>query len=201
MKEIFEDIIKNRRWNDVLCGSGSTLEYTESLRSSLPDFLRKHNIQSMFDAPCGDYSWMSLVQLPEGFKYIGGDIVSFMIDDNRSKYPDVDFRVVDISQDDFPDMDLLFCRDCLFHFSHEDLVKTFANIARSNVKYVLTTSFAIGHNGGLTTGGFRQLRLEDPPYKFEPPIDMIDDWPKDVENTPARYMCLWPRSTFENFKP
>lgn len=196
MKEIFEDIIKNRKWRDVLCGSGSTMAYTEPLRNALPDFLRKHNITSMFDAPCGDYSWMSHVTFPDNFKYIGGDIVSFMIDDNRSKYPDVDFRVIDISQDEFPEVDLLFCRDCLFHFSHVDLEKTIANIARSCVKYVLTTSFVNGDNRGLETGGFRELTLEKDPYNFEQPIDAIDDY---IDNEPRRRMCLWPRSTFENY--
>ena len=68
MKDIFEDIIKNRRWREVLCGSGSTIHYTKTLRESLVGFLQKHNINSMFDAPCGDYSWMSLVEFPDNFK-------------------------------------------------------------------------------------------------------------------------------------
>lgn len=198
MKDIFEDIIKNHRWNEVICGSGSTMSYTEPLRNVLPEFLIKHNITSMFDAPCGDYSWMSHVAFPEGFKYIGGDIVSFMIDDNRSKYPNIEFRVVDITQDDFPEVDLLFCRDCLFHFSIEDIKKTIANIARSRVKYILTTSFDHSHyaNHDIKTGDFRRINLEQDPFNFNKPIDAIDDY---RIGEPIRRLCLWPRSTFENF--
>jgi len=196
MKEVFEDIIKNHRWNDVLCGTGSTMYYTEPVRTALPKFVNKYNISSMFDAPCGDYSWMSTVQFPKGFKYIGGDIVSFMVDSNRSKYPGVDFRVIDISQDELPEVDLLFCRDCLFHFSHNDLVKTIANIARSRVKYILTTSYVEGNNNDISTGNFRELNLEREPYNFDNPVDAINEY---ITNEPKRRMCLWPRSTFENF--
>ena len=106
------------------------------------------------------------------------------------------FRVFDISCDEFPTVDLLFCRDCLFHFSHEDLVKTIANIARSSVKYILTTSYEQGSNRAIKTGEFRELSLTEEPYNFNNPIDYIDDY---VPGTQARRMCLWPRSTFENY--
>jgi hypothetical protein len=35
MKDIFEDIIRNHRWLEVICGSGSTLKNTQPVREQL----------------------------------------------------------------------------------------------------------------------------------------------------------------------
>lgn len=188
MKEIFENIIRNRIWQDVTCGSGSTIEYTLPLRSALVPFIKKHNITSMIDAPCGDHSWMSLVEFPEDFKYIGGDIVNFMIDENRSKYPDKEFVYLDITQTALPDVDLLFCRDCLFHFSLEDIDRAFDNIATSNVKYIMLTSYYNGTTRDIQTGDFRNLDFSLSPFNFPEPIDSIEDW---IPGHDRRRMCLW----------
>jgi hypothetical protein len=191
MKDIFTDIVKNRKWDQsVPCGSGSSLDYTKKLRETLPSFLVKHRIQSMIDAPCGDHSWMSLVEFPENFQYIGGDIVEFMIDSNQTTWPERDFRVFDLTQDTLPDVDLLFCRDCLFHLSENDLVKVFDNVLSSNVKYIMTTSYLPAHsqNNDIGTGGFRPINLEKAPFSLPEPIDGLDDGPA---NAVIRRMCLW----------
>jgi SAM-dependent methyltransferase len=191
MKDIFTDIIKNRRWEDVPCGSGSTLEYTKLLRDTLPNFLIKHNITSMLDAPCGDFSWMSLVNFPPGFRYIGGDIVNFMVKENQSKYSGRDFRVFDLTIDELPDVDMLFCRDCLFHLSEDDIKKVFDNVLASNVKYIMTTSYieSIGYsNQNIQTGAFRPINLERAPFNLPCPIDSLDDGPLEKIE---RRLCLW----------
>jgi SAM-dependent methyltransferase len=196
MKKIFEDIITHRRWQDVTCGSGSTVAYTEPLRQALPGFLEQHNITSMLDAPCGDYSWMKLVEFSPGFKYQGGDIVEFMIEQNKKDYPDVDFRVFDLTTDPIPDVDMLFCRDCLFHLSLEDIDKVLDNIARSSVKYVMITSHYSGKNRNIQTGDFRSVDFTKAPYNFETPIDSIEDW---IPGHLPRRMSLWPRSVIERY--
>lgn len=189
MKDIFTNIIKNRYWRDAPCGSGSTLEYTRLLRNTLPGFLIKHDIRSMLDAPCGDYSWMSLVVFPEGFKYYGGDIVEFMINENQSKYPDVDFTVFDLTQDTLPDVDMLFCRDCLFHLSETDIKQVFDNIQSSNVKYIMTTSYPTAYdNCNISTGEFRPINLEESPFNLPQPIDALDD---GIPGAVERQLCLW----------
>ena len=191
MKDIFTNIIKNRYWRDVPCGSGSTLEFTQLLRDTLPNFLIKHNITSMLDAPCGDFSWMSLVNFQKGFKYIGGDIVNFMVEENQSKYPDQEFRVFDLTTDKLPNVDLLFCRDCLFHLCEDDIKKIFDNALSSSVKYIMTTSYieSFGYsNQNIQTGQFRPINLERAPFNLPVPIDALDDGiPGKIE----RRLCLW----------
>ena len=49
---------------------------------AFPGLLRDYNITTVIDVPCGDFHWMSRVNL-EGRKYIGGDIVKELIEDNQ----------------------------------------------------------------------------------------------------------------------
>lgn len=196
MKEVFEKIIHTHYWKDVVCGSGSTLEYTKGLRDALPEFVAKHNIQTMFDAPCGDYSWMSLVEFPPGFVYSGGDIVPSLVEQNQKNHPNIEFRNFDLSQDPIPTVDMLFCRDCLFHLSLADIDLVLDNIARSSVKYVLLTSHHSGNNQDINTGSYRMLNFMSAPYNFPDPVDSIEDW---LPGHAARSMRLWPRSVFERY--
>lgn len=198
MKEIFSNIVNQGHWraNNTVCGNGSTMQYTDYLRKMLKGFLERHNIRSMFDAPCGDYVWMSETDLPADFHYIGGDIVESLIEKNRQKHPTVDFRVFDITQDVLPDVDLLFCRDCLIHFSHSDIRLVLDNIARSNIKYVMMTSYSQSNNEDIQTGGFRGVDFYRAPYEFKVAIDSIEDW---IPGYAPRAMCLWSRETIRNY--
>jgi hypothetical protein len=76
----FSKIYQNRIWGGS--GPGSTLAYTKSFRKELECFLGERRIGTLFDAPCGggDMKWMRVVELPPYTKYIGGDIVSALID-------------------------------------------------------------------------------------------------------------------------
>jgi hypothetical protein len=198
MKDVFHKIIFNNHWaaDNTLCGRGSTMEATQNLRTELPGFLQRYEITSMIDAPCGDFSWMSTVEFPPGFKYIGGDVVPELINQNKSKYPDVEFVEFDITSGTVPDVDLFFCRDCLIHLKIEDVWKTIDNLARSNVKYVMFTNYmGMDQNYDVVkTGDYRWIDMTLPPYNFPEPIDYIEDSSK----TDPRRMALWSLSTIKN---
>lgn len=194
MKDIFEKIIVDNVWKidniDTPCGPGSTLEYTSQLRKELPNFLLKHNIQSMLDAPCGDFLWMSKIDLPTKFKYLGGDISETLIKHNKENYKDFEFFLFDITTDNFPDVDLLLCRDCLIHFSFSDIDKFFNNIVNSNIKFILLTNHKKDRYNfkDISTGDCRPVNFTKAPYNFENPVDVIND---SCENFIERDLCLW----------
>lgn len=198
MKEIFEDIIKNWKWKKHPCGPGSTLIYTENLRQQLPLILKKYDITSMIDIPCGDFSWMNGVLFPKNFKYIGADIVDFLIEDNREKYSGKEFQVIDITKDNIPDVDLLFCRDCLLHLSNENIIKTFQNIKRSNIKYIMMSNWfdEFDNFKDIPNGKHRYLNFLEPPYMFNSPIDEIVDF---IDGFPKRKMLLWEKNVINKF--
>lgn len=173
IEDRFTKIYQSNAWGSKWSrsGSGSTLHATSAIRKSLPLILEQYSIASMLDAPCGDFRWMSTIDFPLGFRYLGGDIVSPLISELKTNYTSssIDFIHLDITSDDLPQVDLLLTRDCLFHFSTKDIYKFFANFAKSNIPYLLTTSHETGSNyiyKDIITGDFRVLDLTKPPFNL-----------------------------------
>jgi SAM-dependent methyltransferase len=171
----FTKIYLENHWNDSesRSGEGSTLENTQNVRNELPKILKKYNIKSMLDAPCGDFNWMKLVTQDISIKYIGGDIVKPMIENNQAKYGDnnISFAHLDITKNLLPEVDLMFCRDCLFHLSYQDIAFVLENFLNSKIPYLVTTSHAAPNgprieNSNIITGDMRLLDLFSKPFSL-----------------------------------
>ena len=142
IRDVFTGIYRTGAWTthdnvESLSGRGSTLWRTESLRRELPALLRRLEIDSLLDAACGDFNWLSTVDLPLR-RYHGVDVVRDVIDANRRRYgsPGRSFESADITRDRLPDCDAILCRDCLNHLSFADISACLANIARTRARYV-----------------------------------------------------------------
>src|SRR5438445_555865 len=72
-KQVFTNIFRRNWWNndESRSGWGAELRRTVSIRAALPDFVQRHSVQSLLDAPCGDFHWMKYVHWPSGFRYGG----------------------------------------------------------------------------------------------------------------------------------
>jgi len=197
--EIFSDIYNENVWenDESVSGDGSTLEYTANLRAKLPDLFQQFDIKSILDAPCGDHNWIRHVSRGD-VDYVGGDIVSELIDRNNEKFRNehTRFIMLNIINNELPASDLWFCRDVLFHFSYADIIKTLENFVTSEIKYLFTTTHTkCTANLDILTGQFRLLNLRLAPFGLPEPIYLIDDW---IEGFPERQMCLWTRETIQN---
>lgn len=178
-EETFRLIHERNLWNgsESVSGAGASRSQTDSLQVELPLLLATLNVQVLLDLPCGDFGWMQQVELPVK-KYIGGDLVADLIADNQRRFGDErhQFLCLDITSDKLPEADLLFCRDCLVHLSFDDILRSFDNISRSNIPYVLTTTFPeCGSNEDITTGDWRLVNLEESPFNLPPPIHLINE--------------------------
>jgi SAM-dependent methyltransferase len=170
LKKIFTEIYESNSWtsSESRSGLGSELLSTETIRKELPEVFKKFNIKSVLDIPCGDFNWMNNVDLKE-VHYIGADIVENMIEDNKNNFKDYEFKVLDITEDDLPEVDLIFARDILGHFDYENIEKTIKNIIRSGSKYLLTTSFTKWeYNIDIKNGDWRPINLMLKPFLFKP---------------------------------
>lgn len=198
--KIFERIYKNNAWGgrESVSGRGSDLDHTGRLLIELDTLLREYDIKTILDIPCGDFNWMKEVNLM-GIKYIGGDIVKELVDGNK-KYARrrLTFEQMDITTSDLPSVDLVLVRDCLTHFSYEDIYKAINNIKRSKSKYLLTTSFTQKKsNSDIITGDWRPLNLLTEPFNFPKPIKIINEEYKREPFT-DKSMCLWDISIIPN---
>lgn len=174
--ETFTDIYEKNLWGsqESISGSGSELKSTKLLIQELPLLFNKFDIKSILDIPCGDFNWMKSVDL-SSTSYIGADIVNPLIEQNRIKYPNIDFRVLDLTKDDLPKVDLVFVRDCLGHLSNENVLKAIDNIKKSGSKYLLATSFTKWNfNPDIQDGGWKCINLMIEPF-FLNPIYLINE--------------------------
>ena len=192
-KQVFSDIYTENHWGneDSVSGPGSDLSQTEAIRRELPGLVREYGCRSMLDVPCGDYYWMKLVDLE--VDYVGGDIVEEMIRGNREKYaaPNRRFITLDLLEDPLPKVDLVFCRDCLVHFSYKHMYRALDRIKRSGSEYLLTTTFVDRtFNENIPTGAWRPINLQIPPFNLPDPIRLIDEACPSA-NGSDKHMGLW----------
>lgn len=197
VSKIFSEIYKNRIWKsqESASGKGSELAHTKILLKSLNQLIADLKIKSMLDAPCGDFNWMKLLDKSQ-MTYIGMDIVEDLISTlqlNYSQNSELSFQVGNIIEDRLPQVDLIFCRDCLVHLSFEDIKKALANFKKSGSKYLLTTTYIHrGVNFDITAGGWRAINLEKHPFNLPKPISIIHE--KNLDDLGMFYdkcMALW----------
>lgn len=162
MKAIFESIYRGNLWGgrQSRSGSGSDLEETGVLIEELPRLFKDLKVRSILDIPCGDFNWFRKIDLGD-IEYIGADIVPQIITDNTNKYPEIDFRVLDVVKDELPKVDLIFVRDCLGHLSNSDTREALRNIKQSGARYLVSTTFpGVRDDTEMETGGWRPINLE-----------------------------------------
>lgn len=173
-KDVFTDIYRNNRWGnkESVSGPGSTLEQTAVLIEQLPQLLKRLEVKSMLDIPCGDFNWMSKVAMP-GVQYTGADIVEELVQRNQQNHasPTRQFLHLNLVSTPLPQVDLVFCRDCLVHLSFKDIASAIDNIKRSGATYLMATTFpGMSSNPDIVTGDFRPVNLQIAPFQFPEPL-------------------------------
>lgn len=197
-EERFSLIYKARYWKGLgegsLSGEGSSLAATANIVAALPSLLARLDIRSMLDVPCGDWYWMSKVDLGNT-AYIGGDIVEELVRENQRLHGRLgrEFHKVNLISDDLPQMDLIFVRDCFVHLEPEQILQCVRNVVRSGSTYFATTTFTdvTQNTPPVLKDRWRPLNMMLPPYSFPAPLDLLDDrWlanPIDAH----KYIGVW----------
>lgn len=192
-QQIYATAYESKAWRSDESGSGtgSELRATAELRARLPEILQRLEVRTFLDAPCGDWNWMRLVDLPVD-RYIGIDIVPTVIDDNEKRYGSekVRFACLDLTADPLPAADLVLCRACLFHLSFADGRAVLNNLKKTGATYLLTNYFTdVARNVDQFTGvPWRPLDLRQPPFAFPEPIESFHDHGDVV---PTLVLGLW----------
>lgn len=178
-EETFLEIYKTNHWNSngSVSGTGSDATQTQYLVTILNDIVSELRPPVILDIPCGDFNWIKEVNF-NGTKYIGGDIVKDLIEVNNSTYANenTSFQTINLIKDKLPMVDLVFTRDCLVHLCYNDIFDSIRNIKASGSKYLLTTTFIDHyHNFDITTGDWRPINLQKPPFNFPTPEKVISE--------------------------
>ena len=189
LKEIFDRIYEKNLWqsSETVSGKGSELIFAQNLLLHLPVVLKKYNVKTVVDAPCGDYNW--ILHLDYRFeKYTGIDIVQKQNEKNK-KYENerVKFFAGDILTYNIPSSDLIFCRDCFIHLTFKQIFKALENFKKSGAGFIMLTSYDNCRNEDVLAGQFRKINLLLPPFNFPAPKDIIQELPSEE----GKYFCLW----------
>jgi hypothetical protein len=190
---VFTHHYQRNNWgcSESVSGEGSTLEQTAVIRGALPQLIKDFRIQSMLDIPCGDFNWMKLLDLP--IHYIGADVVDEIVALNQRRFGKHarSFTKLDLTVDALPKVDLIFCRDCLFHFSYKHIFSALNNAKRSGSGYLLTTTNTqLKQNKNIVTGEFRRLNLQISPFSLPTPLLLINEKCPNPDK-PDKSMGLW----------
>lgn len=172
-------------------GTGSTLDATAGLRQRLPALLAELAATSFTDVGCGDFHWMSKVELP--CPYMGIDIVPVLIDRLNKDHGTAtrQFIAMNAVEEALPPSDVVMCREVLFHLSFADAGALLGNIYASGARWVMLTSdSATRFNADIASGGARLLNLEIAPFRLGRPVHVIDEG----SSYQGRRMGVWSRA-------
>jgi hypothetical protein len=195
-ERVFRQIYQENAWGDAesRSGTGSNLAQTARLRAELPGLLRRLQVRTLLDLPCGDFYWMQHVDLT-GVDYVGGDIVPELIAENQRRYggPGRRFQVIDLVQDPLPRVDLVLCRDCFVHLSFEYITGAVANLRRSGSTYLAATTYPNTlQNLDVPSGKWRPLNMRLAPFQFpEPIIALVEDCTEGAGQHADKTLAVW----------
>jgi hypothetical protein len=179
MEEVFSRMVTScsQAGLESLSGPGSSLLSTSEIRQRLPLLIQDLRVKSLLDAGCGDLNWMRRLELAVE-EYVGVDVVPSLIQGNRKNFGGNQsrFLALDLARQRLPKADLILCRDCLVHFSYADIFLALQNFKKSSSKYLLTTTFeALPANTDISTGGWRPVNFQRPPFSFPRPLRIINE--------------------------
>lgn len=174
---------------ESVAGYGSSLWNTRILIQELPKIFNKYSIKSILDIPCADFYWMSRVNMT-GVYYIGADFIDELITKNKINYPEKDFKLIDMTIDPIPTVDLIFCRDCLVHMSFYQINKVITSFRNSKSKFLMAgTCPEIKKNEELIgIIGWRPLNLQLYPILLSDPLEIISE---QTDKNPEKCMAIW----------
>jgi hypothetical protein len=185
-EQIFTKIYEGGVWgkdpvNPFYSGSGSNKDdEVAAYRESVIPFLRSFAVKpDVVDLGCGDFTVGSQVR---NFcnRYVACDVVPSLIAFNKARFADLDvqFKALDIIEDELPPGSIAFVRQVLQHLSN-DQISRFVSRAALNYKFLIVTEHLpsdakFKHNTdklagpGTRMGHDSGVVLTSPPFNLRP---------------------------------
>lgn len=101
----------------------------------------RFGIRSMLDCACGDATWMPpfFALRHSEVAYCGVDIVPEVIEENRRKYPELEFHALDLAESPLPSgADLVFSKETVNHMDLSDAQRALQRFRDTGARYLLT---------------------------------------------------------------
>jgi SAM-dependent methyltransferase len=147
--ETFQRIYRTKAWGDngkpFSSGNGSSGLASEHYSASVLEFIRDHQVNSVIDLGCGDFSVGRQIVEASNVLYTGVDVVPELVEYHKSSvhHPRVTFQCSDITSDPLPLADLCLIRQVLQHLSNKEIAEVLANV--SNFPWILVSEEVLTH--------------------------------------------------------
>ena len=158
----------------IASGPGSSNELTSKTKQIILETIKDHNVKSILDLGCGDWTWMSKIRNKfSEVSYEGWDASENMVKCLNDRYSNENtkFRVKDIVTSEFPDVDLIICRDVLFHLDKK--LSKHVTDKTKNCLFISTsynnqqTNNNIGKYNHIENWGFYKINLRISPFNLD----------------------------------
>ena len=165
--------MKIKHNNESLSGPGSFINNTKETVLLINETIKKYNIKSILDLGCGDWNWFKTIDI-QGISYVGWDAHNDMIKSNNDKYgnKNIKFEVKDIILEEYDKVDLIICRDVLFHLD-TSFSKICIEKIKKSCKFLISTSFNdikeninISSYCKINNWGFYKINLNIMPFNL-----------------------------------
>lgn len=153
---IFSGVYQEKQWGsdeaggEYCSGHGSrNAVYVEPFVDGVKAFITEMGRRPVVvDLGCGDFHvGQQLIGMSSG--YVACDVVQDLIEKHKAthKYPDLEFRVLDIAVDSLPDGEVAILRTVLQHLSNAQVEAFLKNLCQSSYEFLIVAEY-------LPQGGF-----------------------------------------------
>lgn len=172
--------------NDINKYSGLLIKNLESIFDDL-------GIETFVDVGCSDAIWQATMDWSK-VKYLGLDIVKEIAEENKKKYPYMNFEHKNLIEDECPRADMIFVRNVFLHTTLDGIKKIINNIKKSGSMYFMASTLTrIKKNEETACIWAVRRNLEIEPFNLKEPLTMVPEiLPSELKKKSLNnYMGLW----------
>ena len=183
IEEVFSEIYESRLWGadeaGTFCsGSGSRGHVASAYAAFVRTFIIEHNIRSVADLGCGDFAIGSEIAKAVDH-YVGVDVVPELIEylKRKNRLSGVEFRCVNIVDDELPGAQLCLIRQVFQHLSNQQILNVVRKLGK--YEYVMVTEHypapyrVIVPNKDKPHGPDTRLLDDSAVYLDKPPFGLV----------------------------
>lgn len=210
--ELFNRIHDANLWGSAesRSGGGSTKATTSTAARCIGEWIRKYDIKTFLDLPCGDANWQAGIPGIENVRYTGMDISVGALETAKTRMSEVQTDIDDFRTHDIVALpmrqryDAIMHRDVVQHLSYEEALRGLSNFAKSGSTYFIVSTHPKSTERGVESdvgvardiGYTYQNNMQSEPFNFPPPLEMCDNY----ANNDASKIAIWRIADLPNFE-
>jgi hypothetical protein len=165
--DAFGSIYASDAWS-LGSGPGSLPSVNAPFTEFLESFIRYNGVGRLVDFGCGDWQYMSQVDLACS-DYLGLDVVDSVLAENARRYKRAQVRFAHTPSDlaELPDGDLILFKDVLVHLPNNYVTAALFQAQRKFRFILAVNGFSAdpaAYNSDIQFGGFRPVDLSRAPF-------------------------------------